>query len=101
MSQINLIYFDIHEKAKNEMFVDRLSPSPVHSLFVSRFGLGCSTLTWAPLSGLEGEFFELLCLVIVSYVGRRTFRFNIFNIFAHARSPEARRGLIIRRQNQH
>jgi hypothetical protein len=33
-------------------------------LVVRRFGLGCSTLTWAPLSGLEGEIELLLYLVM-------------------------------------
>jgi hypothetical protein len=40
---------------------------------VFRFGLGCSTLTWAPLSGLEGRFSLFLCVHCVSQICLRTF----------------------------
>jgi hypothetical protein len=59
--QINLLYFDVHEKAKNEMYESHRRNMVPSIRFTGhhtwgRFGLGCSTLTWAPLSGLEGDF---------------------------------------------
>ena len=60
----------------------RLSKSTLDfTLFnVCRFGLGCSTLTWAPLSGLEGEL-ELLWSVVMWLSHKTGLSDSLFLVF--------------------